>query len=108
MFRLPTFLSMLLYSTSLGVIRPGASATFLEFTSQVERQVELNTPYTLRGRIVHRSAATQILKKELLVTPAGGDEVLVRAKASTLVAAAFRRMASLDKMREHADFGLRD
>jgi 3-oxoacyl-[acyl-carrier protein] reductase len=108
MFRLPTFLSMLLYSTSLGVIRPGASATFLEFTSQVERQVELNTPYTLRGRIVHRSAATQILKKELLVTPAGGDEVLVRAKASTLVAAAFRRMASLDQMREHADFGLRD
>lgn len=108
-FHVPTLLSMLLYSTSLGVSLPGASATFLEFAAQVERPVELETPYRLRGRITHRSAATRIVKKELLVTPAEGDEVLVRAKASTLVAAPFRRMPSLDEIREQGtDFGLRD
>jgi 3-oxoacyl-[acyl-carrier protein] reductase len=106
--RVPTFLSILLYSTSLGVILPGASATFLEFSAAVERQVELNTPYVLRGRVAHRSAATKILKKELLVTPVDGDEVLVRAKASTLVAEPFRRMPSLAEIKEQADLGLRD
>jgi 3-oxoacyl-[acyl-carrier protein] reductase len=108
-FDVPTLLSMLLYSTSLGVSLPGTSATFLEFAAQVERSVKLDTAYTLRGRITHRSAATRIIKKELLVTPAGSDEVIVRGKASTLVAAPHRNMPSLEEIRElGTDFGLRD
>lgn len=108
-FDVPTLLSVLMYSTSLGVILPGGSATFLEFAAHVERRVDMDTPYRLRGRITHRSAATRIVKKELLVTPADSDEVFVRGKASTLVAAPPRKMPSLDEIREAgADFGLRD
>jgi 3-oxoacyl-[acyl-carrier protein] reductase len=108
-FHVPNLLSILLYSTSLGVSLPGASATFLEFAAQVEGAVELDTPYRLRGRITHRSAATRIVRKELLVTPAHGEEVIVRGKASTLVAAPFRRMPSLEEIREvGTDFGLKD
>ena len=64
----PRCLSMLLYSTSLGVSLPGASATFLEFSAQREHPIDINVPYTMRGRITHRSGATRIIKKELLVT----------------------------------------
>lgn len=106
-FDVPTLLSMLLYSTSLGVSLPGASATFLEFSAQVVRRVELG-PHRLRGRIVHRSAATRMVKKELLVTSMDGHDVLVRARAATLVAAPFRRMPSMREIREQGvDFGLR-
>ena len=91
---LPNLLSILLYSTSIGVSLPGASATFLEFSSCVERPVALNTSYALRGRITHKSSATRILKKELIVTAPGSDEVVVRGKASTLVAKPSKRMPS--------------
>jgi 3-oxoacyl-[acyl-carrier protein] reductase len=108
-FDVPTLLSVLLYSTSLGVSLPGASATFLEFSAHVDGAVRVDVPYRLRGRITHRSAATRIIKKELLISPADNDEVVVRGKASTLVAAPPRRMPSLEEIRElGTDFGLRD
>lgn len=107
-FDVPTLLAMLLYSTSLGVSLPGASATFLEFSAQVARHVELGTSYRLRGRIAHRSAATRMVKKELLITPPDRHDVLVRARAATLVAAPFLRMPSMSEIRDQGvDFGLR-
>lgn len=108
-FHVPSLLSMMLYSTSLGVSLPGASATFLEFSAQVEQPLARDVPYTLRGRITHRSAATRIVKKELLVTPADRGDIVVRGKASTLVAAPFRTMPTLEEIRESGlDLGLRD
>ncbi len=108
-FDVPTLLSMLLYSTSLGVILPGGSATFLEFSAQVERPVQLNVPYRMDGRITHRSSATRIIKKELLVTPRSGGDVLVRGKTSTLVASPSRKMPSVDELKDiGTDFGLQD
>jgi len=108
-FDVPALLSVLLYSTSIGISLPGASATFLEFSAQREHPIELNVPYTMRGRITHRSGATRIIKKELLVTARGGDQVVVKGKASTLVASPSRRMPSLKELGEvAADFGLRD
>ena len=67
---LPNLLSALLFSTSVGVSLPGASATFLEFSARWEGDVELKTAYRLQGRVTHRSMATRIVKKELLVTRA--------------------------------------
>ena len=104
---LPNLFSILLYSTSIGVSLPGASAIFLEFSAQVESPVQFETPYALRGRVVHRSAATRIIKKELLVTPVGGDKVLVRGKASTLVTKPFNTMPDSNELRAAGlDFGL--
>lgn len=108
-FDVPALLSMLLYSTSLGVSLPGASATFLEFSAQREQPIEINVPYTMRGRITHRSGATRIIKKELLVTPRDGGSVVVKGKTSTLVATPSRRMPSVKELGEiGTDFGLRD
>jgi 3-oxoacyl-[acyl-carrier protein] reductase len=108
-FDVPTLLSILLYSTSLGVILPGGSATFLEFSAQADRPVEIDEQYTLQGRITHRSAATRIIRKELLVKRADNSDVAVRGKASTLVAAPSRRMPTVDELKETGvDFGLRD
>jgi 3-oxoacyl-[acyl-carrier protein] reductase len=105
---LPNLLGMLLYSTSIGVSLPGASATFLEFTARVERSLEEAVEYALRGRIAHRSASTRILKKELVVAAAETEEVAIRGKASTLVAKPFIRMPTIDELKElGADFGLR-
>jgi len=104
---LPNLFSILLYSTSIGVSLPGASATFLEFSAQVETPVQFDTAYTLRGRVAHRSAATRIVKKELLVTPAVGDNVLVSGKASTLVTKPFNTMPDSNELRAGGlDFGL--
>jgi len=108
-FDVPALLSMLLYSTSLGVSLPGGSATFLEFSAQREHPVEINVPYTMRGRITHRSGATRIIKKELLVTARGAEQVVVKGKTSTLVASPSRRMPSLKELGEVGiDFELRD
>jgi 3-oxoacyl-[acyl-carrier protein] reductase len=105
---LASFAPILLYSTSIGVSLPGATATFLEFSAQVEATPRLDTPYRLRGTITHRSMSTRILKKELLVMPAGSDEVLVRGKASTLVAKPFSQMPTVDDLRQAGtDLGLR-
>ena len=104
---LPNLLSMLLYSTSVGMSLPGASATFLEFSARVARPVQLDTPYRLRGQIAHRSTATRIVKKELLVTEADNDEVVIRGKASALVAKPPSRMLRADELAaQGTDFGL--
>jgi 3-oxoacyl-[acyl-carrier protein] reductase len=102
----PTLLSMLLYSTSIGVSLPGASATFLEFSASVERPVEPGALYHLAGRVTHRSISTRIVKKELCVTAAGSGEVVLRGKASTLVAKPFQSMPTSEELREATDFGL--
>jgi 3-oxoacyl-[acyl-carrier protein] reductase len=96
---LPNLLSMLLFSTSVGVSLPGASATFLEFSARIDCPIKLDTPYRLCGRVGHRSMATRIVRKELTITPADTDDVLVRGKASILVAKAFQRMPSIDDIR---------
>lgn len=97
--RFEHLLPLLLYSTSIGVSMPGASATFLEFSAAVEGPIALNTPYRLCGRVTHRSTATRIVKKELLVTPASGDDVIVRGKAATLVAKPFKAMPSVAELK---------
>jgi 3-oxoacyl-[acyl-carrier protein] reductase len=108
-FDVPTLLSILLYSTSLGVSIPGASATFLEFSAHVERPVQLDVPYRMDGRVTHRSSATRIIKKELLVTPQGGGDLVVRGKASTLVATPAKKMPSVHELKDvGTDFGLKD
>ena len=103
----PTLLAILLYSTSVGVNLPGASATFLEFSANVERPIDAGVPYGLTGRVTHRSLTTRIIKKELLITPAGRDDVVVRGKVSTLVTKPFQSMPTSEELRATAtDFGL--
>lgn len=105
---LPNLLAVLLYSTSVGVNLPGATATFLDFSATVERRVGIGSAYRLRGRVAHRSGATRILKKEMLVTAETGEEIAVRGKASALVAMPPKPMPTIAELKaEGTDFGLR-
>jgi 3-oxoacyl-[acyl-carrier protein] reductase len=105
--RVPDLLALLLFSTSIGVSLPGAAATFLEFSARVEKPVQVGTPYTLSGRVAHRSAATRIVKKDLMVVPAAGGDACVTGRASTLVAKPFNRMPTSHELQaQGTDLGL--
>ncbi|HKJ03389.1 MAG TPA: SDR family oxidoreductase [Longimicrobiales bacterium] len=107
---LPNLLAMLLFSTSVGVCLPGASATFLEFSSRVVSPLEMNTGYVLQGRVTHRSRATTIVKKALSVVEQNGTgEPLLEGKVSALVNKPAGTMPTVSTLRETAlDLGLRD
>lgn len=106
---LPNLLSALLFSTSVGVSLPGASATFLEFSARWEGDVELKTAYRLQGRVTHRSMATRIVKKELLVTRAGREaDVVLRGKAAALVNQPSQNVPRIHELKDMAtDWGLK-
>jgi 3-oxoacyl-[acyl-carrier protein] reductase len=109
-FHVPNLLSMLLFSTSVGTSLPGASATFLEFSARIERDVELDAAYCLEGEVRHRSVGTRIVKKDLVVRHAdGSDGFLLRGRAAIFVAPPAPRMPTMAELRELAvDPGLRD
>ena len=104
---LPNLLTVLLFSTSVGVALPGATATFLEFSAAVERRFQLDQPYVLAGEVVHRSAGTRIMKKQLRVTHEGGDAPDLTGRVAVLVAKPNRKMPSVDELRQSAtEWGL--
>lgn len=106
---LPNLLALLLFSTSVGVSLPGATATFLEFSATFAADLRLDTAYRLVSRVAHRSKATRIVKKALSVVPSHGGDVLVEGRAATLVNDPGRTMPSAASLREEAlDLGLRD
>ena len=108
-FGLPDLLALLLYSTSVGVSLPGASATFIDFTSQVASPLETGVAYRLEGVVTHRSKATGIIKKVLRIVRADGvGGAMIEGKVSTLVNDPSRRMATMGELAETAlDLGLK-
>ena len=62
-FYFPNLLSIMLFSTSVGMGIPGRYATFLEFTAKVNKDIKINTPYLLKGEVTHISQSTRIIKK---------------------------------------------
>lgn len=106
---IPNLLTLLLFSTSVGVCLPGTSATFLEFSAAADRDVAPDTTYRLRGQVTHRSAATRIVRKELLVSPVGrDDEIVVRGKVVALANRPPRQMPTMSELRDSAtDSGLK-
>ena len=102
-FHLPNLLSILLFSTSVGICRPGASATFLEFSAEGDGEVELDTLYRLQAEVAHRSLSTWIVKKSVAISEAGRDgRTLFRGKASALVNAPSRRMPTMQDIKASA------
>ena len=103
-------LAILLFSTSVGVRLPGASATFLEFSARVSEPLAAHEDYRLCAQVTHRSRATTIVKKALTVTSAQAPgQPLIEGRVSALVNEPARRMPSIRELRESAlDLGLRD
>ena len=104
---LPNLLAVLLFSTSVGVSLPGATATFLEFSARIERRLEAGAAYSLEGEVVHRSAGTRIVKKDLRVSPNGAGSPVLTGRVAALVAKPSRKMPSIEELRRSAtDWGL--
>ena len=108
-FHLPNLLPILLFSTSVGICRPGASATFLEFSAEADGEAELDTLYRLQAEVAHRSLSTRIVKKSVAISEAGRERrTLFRGKASALVNAPSRRMPTMQDIKASAlDSGLK-
>ena len=109
-FCLPNLLSTLLYSTSVGVLSPGASATFLEFSSEGDCEVELGVTYCLRTEVAHVSRSTRIVKKKVTICRSDeGERPLVQGRATALVNQPPRTMPSIQELKATAlDLGLKD
>ena len=101
-------LSILLFSTSVGVALPGANATFLEFSARPETSLVLDRRYVLSGEVVHRSRGTRIIKKQIVIRGAEQpDDVVLRGKVAALVNKPASRMPSIDELRDAGiDLGL--
>jgi 3-oxoacyl-[acyl-carrier protein] reductase len=108
-FHLPNLLPIVLFSTSVGVGRPGASATFLEFSAEADGEAELGTLYRLQGEVAHRSLSTRIVKKSVTIREAARDgKVLFRGKVSALVNAPHPSMPTVRELKASAmDSGLK-
>lgn len=102
-FHVPNLLAVLAFSTSVGVLLPGASATFLEFSSQLHADIALHVDYTMAGTVVHRSLGTRIVTQELTVRTQGQDDVIaLSGRAAALVADPPRRMPTIEQLKENA------
>jgi 3-oxoacyl-[acyl-carrier protein] reductase len=108
-FHLPNLLSILLFSTSVGICLPGASATFLEFSAEADAEAELDTLYRLQAEVAHRSLSTRIVKKSVTICEAGRkDRVFIRGKVSALVSAPSGPMPTMQELKASAlDAGLK-
>ncbi len=106
----PTFLSIMLFSTSVGMCIPGKYATFLGFDASIDKQVDSGIPYILKGAVAHISGSTRIIKKDVAILRAdeGGDPHLT-GKVSILVNAPPVKMPTIMELKKSAlDAGLRD
>jgi 3-oxoacyl-[acyl-carrier protein] reductase len=102
-FHLPNLLSILLFSTSVGICRPGASATFLEFSAEGDGEAELDTMYRLQAEVVHRSLSTRMVKKSLTICKVDQQgRALFGGKASALVNAPSQRMPTMQELKASA------
>jgi 3-oxoacyl-[acyl-carrier protein] reductase len=100
-FHLPNLLAILLFSTSLGVCMPGATATFLEFSARLSRELERNQRYRLLGTVSHRSRATTIVRKAMRIDLGSeDDQPLLEGKVSSLVNKPSARMPSMAELRD--------
>jgi 3-oxoacyl-[acyl-carrier protein] reductase len=109
-FHLPNLFAALLFSTSVGVSLPGASATFLEFEVRFRGPLEMDRDYRLQSRVLHRSRSTNIVKKAMSVD-SGQEQAspLVEGKVSSLVNPPSSSMPTVRELRASAlDLGLKD
>jgi 3-oxoacyl-[acyl-carrier protein] reductase len=109
-FCLPNFLSILLFSTSVGICLPGASATFLEFSAEGDGEIELDTLYRLDAAVTHVSRSTRIIKKNIQISKVGQHgTTLFNGTAAVLVNKPSRMMPTMQDIKASAlNPGLKD
>ncbi len=61
-FHYANLLTVALFSTLVGMRLPGNLATFLEFSAELEQEIEQGKPFRLEGVVTHISRATKVIK----------------------------------------------
>lgn len=103
----PGFLGVALFSTLVGMRLPGDLATFLEFSAELDEEIERDRRYRLEGKVTHVSRATRILKADVSVLGSHEAAALVRGKVAALVNAPSGAMPTIAEIRAAAmDMGL--
>lgn len=106
-FHIPNLLAIFLFSTSVGVSLPGASATFVEFAANTEYEVEPDQLYRLKAEVSHVSRSTRTVKKRVTICEVERNQkTLIRGKITALVNEQQRRMPTMEELSESTDLGL--
>ena len=112
-FHYSNLLAIALFSTLVGMRLPGNLATFLEFSAELEQDIEQGKLLKLEGVVTHISRATKILRTAVSVLGNGGRETrakaVVRGKVAALVNRPPRRMPTITDIKASAmETGLKD
>ena len=68
-FSFSEFLSIMLFSTSVGMCIPGKYATFLKFDMKVHKSFDINVPYLFNSEVAHISSALAGVKVSTMAVP---------------------------------------
>jgi len=110
-FDYANLLTVTLLSTLVGMRLPGHSATFIEFSAELDQAVKRDVLLRLQGVVTHVSRATNIIRTDVTVYDSHGDEHdrVLRGKVAALVNPAPSRMPTIQELKTSAlDMGLKD
>ena len=110
-FHYANLLTITLFSTLVGMRLPGKLATFLEFSAELEQEIEQGKPFRLEGVVTHISRATKVIKTGISVLGNLDRETraVVRGKVATLLNQPLRRMPTIKDIKASAmEMGLKD
>lgn len=107
-YYLPNLLSLLLFSTSVGICIPGKYATFLGFEANFTAPAEMGTLLQLAGEISHISRSTRLLNKSITIQDPLAGKDLADGKINILVNPPPPVMPTVAELSKSArDFGLK-
>ncbi|MGH9462651.1 MAG: SDR family oxidoreductase, partial [Vicinamibacteria bacterium] len=100
-FHYPNLLAITLLSTLVGTRLPGDSATFLEYSARLEKEIEPGKPYRLEGVVTHVSRATRILKAGVSIFGNRDREIdaTLQGRVTALVNQPHRIMPTIQDMK---------
>ena len=108
-FHYGNLLAILMFSTLVGMRIPGSTATFVEFSASVDRDVANDVSYELTGTVAHVSKAARVVKTDIQVRADSERSEALTGRTVTLVNSKPSPMPSLAELRTSAvDLGLRD
>ena len=110
-FHYANLLAISLFSPLVGMRLPGVLATFLEFSAELEPEIEQGKPFRLEGVVTHMSRATKVLKTSVSVRGNLDREngAVVQGKVATLLNQPLRLMPTIEDIKASAmEVGLKD
>ena len=109
-FHYANLLSIMLFSTSVGICIPGKYATFLSFELEINKSFNSNVSYKLGSEVAHISSSTHIIRKDIVIHQSENEkDTYLSGKVSILVNPPPAKMPTFSELKESGlDMGLKD